>query len=71
LHFPTELSELKEVAIEFQGKSSFGILDGCIVALDGWLCPLTLLLIIQVTTVVMELMLKQCVTQGQIHLPIM
>jgi hypothetical protein len=26
LHFPTELSELKEVAIEFQGKSSFGVL---------------------------------------------
>ncbi len=38
LHFPTELSELKEVAIEFQGKSSFGLLDGCVGALDGWLC---------------------------------
>ena len=38
LHFPTELSELKEVAIEFQGKSSFGVLDGCVGALDGWLC---------------------------------
>ncbi len=38
LHFPTGPSEMKEVAIEFQGKSSFGVLDGCVGALDGWLC---------------------------------
>jgi hypothetical protein len=38
LRFPTNLDELKRTALEFQGKSSFGVLDGCVGALDGWLC---------------------------------
>jgi len=38
LEFPTDHGELKRVALEFQGKSSFGVMDGCVGALDGWLC---------------------------------
>ncbi len=29
---------LKQLALEFQNKSNFGIMDGCVGALDGWLC---------------------------------
>jgi hypothetical protein len=38
IQFPTNDAGLKEIAMEFQNKSSFGVLDGCIGALDGWLC---------------------------------
>ena len=38
LHFPTLDGELKQAALEFQSKSHGGVLDGCIAALDGWLC---------------------------------
>jgi hypothetical protein len=38
LEFPMDHGELKRVALEFQGKSSFGVTDGCVGALDGWLC---------------------------------
>jgi len=38
LQFPMTEDELKTTALEFQGKSSFGMLNGCIGALDGWLC---------------------------------
>ena len=31
-------SELKESAMNFAAKSHGGSLDGCIAALDGWLC---------------------------------
>jgi len=36
IQFPTDDAGLKEATIEFQNKSSFGILDGCVGALDGW-----------------------------------
>jgi hypothetical protein len=29
---------LKRLALGFTGKSSFGVIDGCVCALDGWLC---------------------------------
>jgi hypothetical protein len=38
LHFPSDPVALKEVAAEFPSKSSFGVLNRCIRALDGWLC---------------------------------
>lgn len=38
LKFPTDRHQLKRVALEFQQKSSFGVMDGCVGALDGWLC---------------------------------
>ena len=38
LQFPMTEEELRKTAIEFQAKSSFGVMDGCIGALDGWLC---------------------------------
>jgi hypothetical protein len=38
LIFPTSEEKLKETAVLFQRKSSFGELNGCISALDGWLC---------------------------------
>lgn len=38
LKFPTLASELKESAMNFAAKSHGGSLDGCIAALDGWLC---------------------------------
>ena len=38
IQFPTDDAGLKEVALEFQNKTSFGILDGYVGALDGWLC---------------------------------
>jgi hypothetical protein len=38
LKFPTDWHQLKIVAVEFQKKSSFGVLDGYVGALDGWLC---------------------------------
>jgi hypothetical protein len=37
IQFPTDDAWLKEVVMEFQNKSSFGVLDGCVGALDGWL----------------------------------
>ncbi len=38
IHFPTSSHDLKVVELEYQNKSSNGLLDGCIGALDGWLC---------------------------------
>jgi hypothetical protein len=38
IKFPTERDDLKKVALDFQEKSSNGMLDGCVAALDGWLC---------------------------------
>jgi hypothetical protein len=38
IEFPTDPNGLKQLAVEFQGKSSMGVLDGCVRALDGWLC---------------------------------
>jgi len=38
LKFPTEHDDLKKVCLELQAKSSFGVMDGCVGALDGWLC---------------------------------
>jgi hypothetical protein len=38
IHFPTSSHDLKIVALEYQNKSSNGVLDGCIGALDRWLC---------------------------------
>jgi len=36
--FPTDSVGLKRLALGFTGKSSFGVIDGCVGALDGWLC---------------------------------
>jgi DDE superfamily endonuclease len=38
IEFPTDPNGLKQLAVEFQGKSSMGVLDGCVGALDRWLC---------------------------------
>ena len=38
IQFPTDDAGIKEAALEFQNKSSFGILGGCVGALDGLLC---------------------------------
>jgi len=38
INFPTSRHDLKVVALEYQNKSSNGVLDGCVRALDGWLC---------------------------------
>jgi hypothetical protein len=38
LSFPQDAAGLKELALDFQSKSSNGTLDGCVGALDGWLC---------------------------------
>jgi len=35
---PMENAGLKRLALGFMGKSSFGVIDGCVGALDGWLC---------------------------------
>jgi hypothetical protein len=36
--FPTDSAGLKRLALGFTGKSSFGVIDGCVGALDGCLC---------------------------------
>jgi hypothetical protein len=38
IKFPMTLSDLSRSAVEFKSISSHGIIDGCIAALDGWLC---------------------------------
>jgi len=38
LYFPSTISELKKVVKEFEEHSSFGVLNVCVGALDGWLC---------------------------------
>jgi hypothetical protein len=38
INFPMTLSDLSRSAAEFKSISSHGIIDGCIAALDGWLC---------------------------------
>jgi hypothetical protein len=38
IDFPVDANSLKKLAIDFQSKSSMGVLDGCVGALDGWLC---------------------------------
>ena len=38
LNFPSTISKLKKVVKEFEECSSFGVLNGCVGALDGWLC---------------------------------
>jgi hypothetical protein len=38
IRFPTTTPGLQKLALDFQGKSSNGALDGCVGALDGWLC---------------------------------
>jgi len=38
--FPTDEAGLKEVTLEIQNKSSFWVLEGCVGALDGWLCQI-------------------------------
>jgi len=36
--FPMDSAGLKRLALGFTGKSSFGVIDGCVGELDGWLC---------------------------------
>ncbi len=38
LKFPFTLSELHQTATDFEGHSAHGIFNGCVGALDGWLC---------------------------------
>jgi len=38
IKFPTERDDLKKVVLDVLEKSSNGMLDGCVAALDGWLC---------------------------------
>jgi hypothetical protein len=38
--FPMDTAGLKRLALGFTGKSSFGVIDGCVGALDRWLCLL-------------------------------
>jgi hypothetical protein len=38
IKFPTLESDLKLAALAFKAKSHGGMLNGCIAALDGWLC---------------------------------
>ncbi len=38
VHFPESSHDLKVVALEYQNICSNGVLDGCIGALDWWLC---------------------------------
>ena len=38
INFPMTLSDLSRSAAEFKSISSHGVIDGCIAALDGWLC---------------------------------
>jgi len=36
--FPITLEDLTKAAQEFECRSSHGIMNGCVAALDGWLC---------------------------------
>ncbi len=38
LKFSFTLSELHQTAMDFEGHSAHGIFNGCVGALDGWLC---------------------------------
>jgi hypothetical protein len=40
IKFPMERDALNKVALEFQKKSSSGMMDGCVGAIDGWLCQI-------------------------------
>jgi hypothetical protein len=42
IRFLMEAPVLKQLALDFQGKSSNGASDGCLGALDGWLCCIKL-----------------------------
>jgi hypothetical protein len=73
LHFPINVSELKGIAIEFQSKSSFKVLDDCICAFDRWRCQIkvtwgrdtsNIAFFIWVITGVMESLHYQCATKG-------
>jgi hypothetical protein len=33
---------VKSLALGFSGKSSFRVIDGCVGALDGWLCQINI-----------------------------
>ncbi len=38
IEFLTNPDSLKQLAMDFQSKSSMAVLDGCVGTLDGWLC---------------------------------